>query len=156
MSTLYIKLIAGAVIAAVLGIGVSSWLARGARIDRLEDWQATVVLAATTATVAPDKDGKRTLLQPSQVPSAIAALRSSKDAAESTLAGIDMAAVRDKAVSARLDSLLASVLEGQDATAAGTKARITDLLTRQATGDREKDCQAMEADSNAAWDGWRK
>lgn len=156
MSTLYIKLIGGAVLAALLGIGVSSWLARGAKIDRLESDIAVVVQSATVATVEPDKNGKRKLLTFDQVPAAIAALRSSKDRAESTLAGIDQAAIRDKAISARLDAQLSAILDGQDASAAGTKARITDLLTRQATGDRELDCAAMDADSNAAWDGWRK
>lgn len=156
MSPLYIKLAIGAALAALLGIGVSSWLARGARIDRLESTIETVQLAATQATVEPDKNGKRKLLTPGQVPAAIFALKSSYDSAANVLAGIDMAAQRDKQIQARLDAQLSAILDNQDATADGTKARITDLLTRQATGDREKDCIAMTSDSNAPWDGWSK
>lgn len=156
MSKLYMKLIGGAVIAALLGIGIASWLSRGAKIDRLESTIETIQLAATQATVEPGKDGKRTLLKPGQVPAAIFALKSSYDSAANTLAGIDMAAKRDKEIGAKLDAQLSAILDSQDVAADGTKARITDLLSRQATGDRDKDCSAMEADSNAAWDGWRK
>lgn len=156
MNTIVWKLIAGGVIAALLGIGVSSWLARGAKIDRLESTLTTITLAATQATVEPGKNGKRELLTPDQVPAAIAGLKSSHDSAAGALAAIDIAAQRDKQIQARLDAQLSAILDNQDATAAGTKARITDLLNRASTGDRDKDCTAMEADSNAAWDGWRK
>lgn len=156
MSTLYVKLILGGVLAAFLGIGTASWLARGAEIDRLEAWQTTVVQAATQATVEPDAKGKRVALTVDQVPAALAGLRATKDRCEATLAGIDMTALRDKALQARLDSQLSAILDSQDQSAEGTKARLTDLLTRRATGDQAKDCEAMVADSNAAWDGWRK
>lgn len=156
ISPFYWKLIGSAVFAALLGIGIASWLSRGAQIERLKETQATMVQAVTQATVPPGKDGKRKLLSPDQVPAAVAALKSSYDSAESTLAGIDRAALADKALQSKLDAQLSAILAGQDKAAEGTRSRITDLLTRKATGDREKDCQAMDADSNAAWDGWRK
>lgn len=155
ITPLYWKLIGGGIAAAGLGILVASWMARGAEIEHQREWRSTVIEAVTTATVPPGKDGKRGLVKSSEVPSAIAALKASKDSAEATLAGIDRAALADKALQAKLDKQLSAILDNQDAVAEGTKARITDLLTRQATGDREKDCAIMDSDSNAAWDGWR-
>lgn len=156
ITPLYWKLIGGGVAAAALGVGVASWMSRGAKIDRLESWQTTVVLATTLATVEPDRKGNRKALRPEDVPVAIAALKSSKDSCESTLDGIDKAALQDKAIQAKLDKQLSVILDSQDKATQGTRARINDLLTRQATGDQVKDCAIMESDSNAAWDGWRK
>lgn len=156
MSTLYWKLIAGAVIAAVLGIGVASWLARGAKIERLEEWQTTVILATTDATVLPDKGGGRKVLAANQIVPAIAALRRTADSCHATLEGINTQSVIEKSLQTKLDAQLLAILAGQDKAAIATRTRITDLLERQSTGDREKDCEIMEADSNAAWDGWRK
>lgn len=152
----YWKLILAGVIAALVGVGIASWLSRGAKIDRLEEWKMSVVLAATNATVPPDKSGKRGLLDPNQVVPAIMALQRTNISCASTLETIDRTAVAEKTVQAKLDAQLSAILESQDKSAESTKARITDLLTRQATGDREKDCSIMDADSNAAWDGWRK
>lgn len=155
MTTIQWKLIGGAVLALLVGIFVASWLARGREIDRLKDYQSTVVLAATQATVEPDKNGKRKLLNPDAVPAAIAALRRTADNAESTLASIDQAALKDKAIQARLDEQLSQILAGQDRAAAGSSATIRDLLQRRASGDPEQDCKAMETDSNTPWTGWR-
>lgn len=150
------KLIGGGVAAAALGVGVASWLSRGAEIERLESWQTTVVQSVTLATVEPDKNGIRKALRPEDVPVAVAALAASKASCESTLDGIDKAALKDKAIQTKLDEQLSALLDGQDKAAEGASARLRDLLTRQATGDHEKDCAIMESDSNAAWDGWRK
>jgi len=155
MTTIQWKLIGGGVLALLVGIFVASWLARGREIDRLKDYQSTVVLAATQATVEPDKNGKRKLLNPDAVPAAIAALRRTADNAESTLASIDQAALKDKAIQARLDEQLSQILAGQDRAAAGSSATIRDLLQRRASGDPEQDCKAMETDSNTPWTGWR-
>lgn len=155
MTTIQWKLIGGAVLALLVGIFVASWLARGREIDRLKDYQSTVVLAATQATVEPDKNGKRKLLNPDAVPAAIAALRRTADNAESTLASIDQAALKDKAIQARLDEQLSQILASQDRAAAGSSATIRDLLQRRASGDPEQDCKAMETDSNTPWTGWR-
>lgn len=156
MSTFQWKLIGGAVLALLVGVFVSSWLARGREIDRLKEYQSTVVLAATQATVEPDKNGKRKLLSPDAVPAAIAALRRTADNAESTLASIDQAALKDKAIQARLDEQLSQILAGQDRAAAGSSATIRDLLARKPSGDPGQDCKVMEQDSNSPWDGWRK
>lgn len=155
MTAIQWKLIGGGVLALLVGIFVASWLARGREIDRLKDYQSTVVLAATQATVEPDKNGKRKLLNPDAVPAAIAALRRTADNAESTLASIDQAALKDKAIQARLDEQLSQILAGQDRAAAGSSATIRDLLQRRASGDPEQDCKAMETDSNTPWTGWR-
>lgn len=155
MTAIQWKLIGGAVLALLVGIFVASWLARGREIDRLKDYKSTVVLAATQATVEPDKNGKRKLLNPDAVPAAIAALRRTADNAESTLASIDQAALKDKAIQARLDEQLSQILAGQDRAAAGSSATIRDLLQRRASGDPEQDCKAMETDSNTPWTGWR-
>lgn len=151
----YWKLIGGGLAALLVGVFVASWLARGREIDRLKDWQSTVVLSATQATVEPDKKGNRKMLSPDQVPSAIAALRRTADNAESTLASIDQAALKDKAISDKLDAALDSILADNDKKAEGSNAAIKALLERKATGDREKDCAAMDADSQAPWTGWR-
>lgn len=156
MIPLYWKLAGGGVAAAALGIGVASWLARGAEIDRLESWQTTVVGSITLATVEPDKKGKRKPVKPEDVPAAISALALSKSNCESTLSGIDRAALADKALQSKLDKQLSAILEGQDQAAESTRTKITDLLNRKSSGDREKDCAIMEADSDAAWNGWRK
>lgn len=147
--SLYVKLIGGAVGAAALGIGIASWLARGAEIERLEDWQSSITLSVAQAT------GPGTKLKPSEVPAAIQAIKSSRDNAEAELVAIDAAAIKDKALQTKLDEQLAAILDSQDETAESTRSRITDLLNRKATGDREADCATMEADSNAAWNGWR-
>jgi hypothetical protein len=155
MTTMYWKLIGGGVLALLVGAFVASWLARGREIDRLTDYQNTVVLATTQATVEPDRKGKRKLLDPDAVPAAIAALRRTADNAESTLASIDQAALKDKAIQRRLDEQLALILEGQDQAATGSSAAIRDLLARRPSGDATQDCKVMEQDSNAPWDGWR-
>lgn len=156
ITPLYWKLIGGGIAALLIGVFVASWMARGREINRLTEWQDTVVYVTTQATVPADKKGKRGLLDPSQVPGAIAALRSSVDHAESTLANIDQSALKDKAISDKLDAALTSILDDQDKKAEGSNAAIRALLERKATGDREKDCAIMEADSDAAWNGWRK
>lgn len=155
ITPLYWKLIGGGLAALLIGVFVASWLARGREIDRLKEWQATVVLSATQATVEPDKKGKRKLLSPDQVPAAIAALKRTADNAESTLANIDRAALKDKAISDKLDAALDSLLADNEKKAEGSSAAIRALLERKATGDREQDCAAMEADSQAPWSGWR-
>lgn len=147
---LYGKLIAGGVAAAALGVGVASWLARGAEIERLSEWQSSVTLAVAQA------DGSGLALKPSEVPAAISALKSSRDNAEAELLAISNAAKKDDELRVKLDEQLAAILKNQDASAAGTRARISDLMKRQPTGDPAVDCAVMESDSNAAWDGWRK
>lgn len=156
INTLYAKLIGGAVLMIIIGVFIASWLARGAKIERLEELQSAIVHSATIATVEPDKNGKRKLLTPDSVPAAISALKATADNANAALASIDAAALKDKALQRKLDEQLAAILAGQDESAAGAKARIADLLKRQAAGDKDKDCAVMESDSNAPWDGWRK
>lgn len=155
MPTLYWKLIGGAVGAIILGLLVASWMARGREVERLTEWQDTVVLATTAATVEPDKSGKRKSLVPSQVPAAIAALKASFDNADRTLDGINTASLKDKAIQDKLDSSLAAMLADQERRSKGTTAAITALLGRKGTGDKDQDCEIMAADSAAAWDGWR-
>lgn len=156
INALYAKLIGGAILALVVGVFVASYIARGAKIERLENWQTTVVNAATAATVEPDKNGNRKSLTPESVPAAIAVLKQTADNAGAALASIDAAALKDKALQRKLDEQLTAILASQDESAAGAKARIADLLKRGTTGDKDKDCEVMAADSNAAWDGWRK
>lgn len=156
MSMMAWKLIGGAFAALLLGLLVASWMARGKEVDRLAEWQSTIVQATTLATVEPDAKGKRKSLEPSQIPAAIAALKRTADNAESTLAGIDAGALKDKAISDKLDKSLDALLADQDKRSAGTTATLKSLLERKTTGDREKDCAIMEDDSNAAWSGWRK
>jgi len=156
MNTLTMKLIGGAVVAVLIGLLFTSWLSRGREIDRLNSWQTTVIGVTTDATVEPGKDGKRKLLTAEQIPGAIAALKRSYDNAESTLAGIDKAALQDKEIQRQLDKQLAAILAGQDKSAGASAATIRELMARAATGDREKDCQLMDQDSNAPWDAWRK
>jgi hypothetical protein len=155
MPTLYWKLIGGAVGALLLGVLVASWMARGREIARLTEWQDTVVQATTAATVEPDKNGKRKLLLPTQVPAAIAALKSSFDSADQALAAISYNAQTEKAISDKLDANLAAILSSQDKTAAGINSTVKALQAHKGTGDKTADCAVMTVDSSAAWDGWR-
>jgi hypothetical protein len=150
------KLIGGAVIAVMIGILFTSWMARGREIDRLNSWQTTVIGVTTDATVKPDAKGKRALLSAEAVPGAIAALKRSFDNADSTLAGISAQSLQDKALQRQLDQQLAAILAGQDKSAGASAATIRALVARVSTGDKGKDCELMDQDSNAAWDGWRK
>lgn len=155
MPSLYIKLIAGALGAILLGVLVASWMSRGREIERLEGWQRVVVDTTTLATVAPDAKGQRKMLTPDQVPGAIAALKLSFDNADHELDEINDAALKDKAIQDKLDANLAAILGDMAKRSAGTNAAITALLGRKGTGDKAQDCAIMEADSAAAWDGWR-
>ena len=152
---LYMKLIAGGIIAILIGVFIASWLARGREIDRLASWQQTVVDTTTLATVEPDAKGQRKLLTPEQVPGAIAALKQSFVNADQLLAAIDQAALKDAAISDKLDANLASILEDQARRSAGVNATISALLNRKPSGDKTLDCEAMASDSEAAWNGWR-
>lgn len=155
MPTMYWKLIGGGILAVLVGIAVASWLARGREIVRLSDWQATVIDTTTLATVDPDDKGRRKLLSAAQVPGAIAALKRSFDNASTTLATIDAAALKDKAISDKLDASLAAILADQAKRSAGTNATIADLLNRKSSGDAAKDCAVISADSETPWNGWR-
>lgn len=149
MSRLYWKLIGGGIVAIMVGMFFASWLARGREVQRLADWQASVTQLVGQA----DESAKA--LDPNQVPAAIARIRGRLFVAQNTVDSIDLASKKDKEISDKLDLALDKLLASQDVQADGSALAIKALLERKASGDREKDCAAMEADSEAAWNGWR-
>lgn len=149
MSRLYWKLIGGGIVAIMVGVFFASWLARGREVQRLADWQASVTQLVGQA------DESTKALDPNQVPAAIARIRGRLFVAQNTVDSIDLASKKDKEISDKLDLALDKLLASQDTQSDGSAMAIKALLERKASGDREKDCAAMEADSEAAWNGWR-
>lgn len=102
----------------IIGLGTALVLAglvvalalANARIDRLEQWEEIVTAAATVATVPPDADGQRQMLDPEQVPAAIEALsRSHKDAIDALREiseDAEEAAIRSRADDAALTATI--------------------------------------------------
>lgn len=113
-----IKLV-GAGIAALAFLSlIVSWHARGQTIETLHAQMEPIVQAATLATVEPDKNGKRKLLLPAQVPTAIAALASTRDGMQATLDDIGKHSLAAKAASDAADADLKTKIDAMQATAA--------------------------------------
>ena len=152
---LWIKLGLGlAALLALLGL-VWSWHSRGQQIDALESWQTTVVLAATDATVEPGADGKRKTLKPEQVPSAISALKSSLDSANTALDQITLQANTAKTRADAADKALAAQTADFDRRYATASRRIDVLQARKPAATPAESCAAQSEDSKTAWEGWK-
>lgn len=153
-STMMLRLI-GASIAAVLIAGfVLSWFDRGRKIEALENWQVAVQVAVTDATVEPDKKGVRKLVNVETVVPAINALKRSLDNCAGELDNISERSLAAEKVSNVLDQGLADLLKEQGKQAASMNRRLESLANRKSTGNAAADCEAMDADSAAAWNGW--
>jgi len=85
---------------------VWSWVARGQKIEAQQAMLSTITQAATVATVRPDRDGHRKPLRPQDVPSAIAALSTSLQSADSTLRAISQRTMTARAASQAANAVL--------------------------------------------------
>lgn len=149
------KVVGAAVVIAALLAFVTSWMARGQEIRRLEGWQASVISVTSDATVKPDASGHRKPLDESQVPAAIAGLKRSFDSCDAQLDRATTAALTAKAGQDLADAALANanVLLSNDFTSA--KKRIDALAEKKPQATPDLQCQAIGADSKAAWEGWK-
>ena len=126
-------------------------------IDQLSEWQDTVIVATTDATVEPDKKGKRKLLLPAQVAPAISGLKRSLDNAESTLDTMSKAAIEQKKLSDNLDKQLKTTLADHAIAFKQQADTINKLRSRVSSGNDQVDMgMLIEDDSKAAWQGWTK
>lgn len=149
------QLVAVAIAVAALVALVMSWSARGQQIESFKSWQGTVVQAATLATVEPDSKGARKTLDPTHVPAAIAGLKRSVDSCLAASAERDRIVADAKLRADRADQALANyqvVLQGEFSSA---EKRIKALQSVKSKPTPELQCQAIGADSKAAWEGWR-
>lgn len=157
MTGIQLKLIGAGVAAILLCLLIFSWVSRGNKIDELRGWQQTVRLATTNATVEPDKNGKRKLLDIESIVPAIDALHATAESCSAKLDEISAASEREAEISSKLDSGLSDFLKQADKSFAGQREVIEDLATRKSTGDPAADCKlSIEGDSETPWDGWRK
>jgi hypothetical protein len=134
---------------------IVGYMQRGDQIRHLTEWQNSVVLATTDATVLPGKDGKRKLLKPEQIAPAIAALKRTSDSCLAASAERNRIALDAKARADAADQALANVqaiLRGEF-NSAEARIRALEEVKRQPTP--ELSCQQSASDSKAAWEGWK-
>ena len=149
------KLAGVAIALAAVFAFVTSWMARGQEIERLQGWQETVVIVTTDAVVKPDAKGVRKTLTPAQIPSAIGALNRSLDSCSSNVELANSVALSAKAGQDLADKALANanVLLTNDYSS--SKKRIDALAEKKPGATPDLQCQAIGADSKAAWEGWK-
>jgi hypothetical protein len=149
------KLVGLAIGIAAMFAFVTSWMARGQEIHRLKDWQATVVLVTTDAIVKPDAKGIRKPLAPEQVPAAIGSLDRSLASCSANVEIANSVALSAKAGQVLADKALANanVLLANDYSS--SKKRIDALASAKPGATPDLQCQAIGADSKAAWEGWK-
>lgn len=144
----------GLAVLALLAL-VMSWMARGQEIKRLGDWQNTVVISTTDATVLPDAKGKRKLLDPASVPSAIAGLKRSYDSCHDAIDAASVLAVNAKTRADNADSALANQLVIFQQSYGSAEKRITALAGRKPEATPDLQCRAVTTDSRSAWEAWK-
>ncbi len=155
LSAWAVRLGAVVIVIAAFWILAMGYMARGEKIASLEEWQRSVILATTDATVPPGKDGKRGLLKPEQIVPAIAALKRTSDSCLAASAERDRITADAKARADAADLALANVqtvLRGEFSSA---EARIKALEEVKRQPTPELSCQQSAADSKAAWEGWK-
>lgn len=148
--------IAGIAIAiGALATLVMSWSSRGQTIQRMTQWQDTVVIATTDATVLPDSKGRRKLLAPESVPSAIAGLKRTADSCLAASAERTRIADEQRKRADAADLALANVQTIMRGEYSSAEKRIAALSAVRAAPTPQLQCQATATDSKAAWEGWR-
>lgn len=149
------KIAALVVVVAAFWILAVAYMARGDQIESLEEWQRSVMIVTTDATVEPDAKGKRKMLNPEQVVSAISGLKRSADSCLAASAERTRIAAEAKQRADNADAALANVqtvLRGEFSSA---EARIKALEEVKRQPTPELSCQQSAADSKAAWEGWK-
>lgn len=155
LQSMAFKIGLGVVIAAAFFALTLGYMARGDKIAAMTEWQNTVILATTDATVEPGKDGKRKLLTAAQIAPSIAALKRTADSCLAGVAESNRIVSEAKTRADNADQALANVqvvLRGQFSSA---EARIKALESVRAAKTPELACQAVGNDSKAAWEGWK-
>ncbi len=146
----------GAALVAVLLLSlVASWNSRGQEIARLKDWQGQVVIAATDATVIPDAKGVRKTLKPEAVPAAINGLKRSLDSATAAMAQMTRDTDAAKLRAENADHALANATMVFEQRYGSAEKRIASLDNRRPAADPAQQCANIQADSKAAWEGWK-
>jgi len=144
----------GLVVLLVFGFFLS-WSRRGQEIVRLTAWQNAVVISATDATVQPDAKGLRKSLTAEQVPAAIAALKRSWDSCSAAAAENTRLAEEGQQRAENADKALANVQVLMKGQYESSEKRIEALAHAKAQPTPELQCQAVGADSKAAWEAWK-
>lgn len=138
----------GLVGVAALGLA-GSWYMRGQKIDRLTEWQDRVLTA--TAVAGGFKD-----LAPEDVPTVIEVVGANAREYERRLVAIDADTATAKQESdARDEALRRSLATEQQRYKAATR-RIDTLEGRLAASTPEAAAAQIDADSKAAWEGWKQ
>lgn len=130
----------------VIGLGWS-WHARGAKIDRLNEWQDQVLSA--TALAGGFKD-----LDPEDVVTVITVVGVNARECQAKLTSIDAATKAAKVRSDARDEALQATLAEQRQRYDAASRRIKSLEQRQAAPDAVSAARQIEDDSKAAWEGW--
>lgn len=154
-TALGIKIVVGVIVVAVFWILAVAYMARGDKIKALTEWQNGVIQTVTLATVEPDSKGKRKLLKPEQINSAVAGLARTSNSCLAASAERSRLAEESKARADAADRALANVqtiLRGQFQSA---EARIKALESATAQPTPTLQCEAIRQDSKAAWEGWQ-
>ncbi len=153
--SLILKLVGiGLVVIALVAL-VMSWMARGQEIESLKQWQSSVVISTTDATVLPDSKGKRKLLDAAAVPSAIAGLKRSYDSCHGAIDNANQLAALAKTRADNADAALANQLTLFQQTYSSAEKRIEALAGRKPEATPDLQCQAVTTDSRSAWEGWK-
>lgn len=134
---------------------VMSWSSRGQTIERMTQWQDTVVQATTAATVEPDSKGRRKLLDPAAVPAAIAGLKRTSDSCLAASSERTRIAEEQRKRADAADLALANVQTIMRGEYSSAEKRIAALAAVKAAPTPQLQCQAAAADSKAAWEGWK-
>ena len=145
----------GLVVFLFLAALASSWHSRGQEIARLNDWQGQVVMAVTDATVQPDAKGVRKSLKPEAVVAAINGLKRSYDSAHGALDQMTKDTEAAQARAASADKALANATVVFEQRYGSAEKRIAALDSRKPAADPAQQCANMQADSKAAWEGWK-
>lgn len=145
----------GAIVAVLLLSLVASWNSRGQEIARLKTWQGQVVTAATDATVEPDAKGVRKSLKPEDVPHAITLLGMNMQTALNAMRVMTADTEAAKVRAENADKALANATMVFEQRYSSAEKRIAALDTRKPAADPAQQCANMQADSKAAWEGWK-
>lgn len=152
---LLLKLGGGAIaLAALLGLALS-WSSRGQEIIALTAWQNAVIVSVTDATVEPNAKGIRKPLTIVQVPAAIAGLKRGLDSCQAARVQSNLLADGAKQRADLADKALATANVLFRNEYGSVSKRIEALAHTKAAPTPELQCQAIGADSKAAWEGWK-
>lgn len=133
---------------AALGFG-ASWYMRGQEIEDLHTWQDQVLTATAVASGLKDLD-------PDSAVTAIQVLGADVTECRTNLDEIDRNTRKAKAQSDASDAALRVKLAEQSQRYTAATRKIESLSARVAAPSAEAAAAQIEADSKAAWEGWKQ